>query len=204
MIWITIRDSLYFSFAGETSVKHGLINVNLNSGMQEEIFFPSREIIEEKVKGNDKPYFMRTETEPLKFPVSFAFEETWNTEKIREITRWLTQHEYYQELYFVNEDGLGAERIFCAMFVEDSTLVHNCLKQGYINLTVRCDSPYSYSPIMTSRLYKWNHKPLEIKKDSYSTGTHQSTIINPQGNLVLNPNRVKWSDFPKGTRLSDL
>ncbi|WP_306554809.1 phage tail domain-containing protein [Paenibacillus sp. LK1] len=204
MIWITIRDSLYFSFAGETSVKHGLINVNLNSGMQEEMFFPSREIVEEKVKGNDKPYFMRTETEPLKFSVSFAFEETWNTEKIREVARWLTQHDYYQELYFTNDLAIGTERIFYAMVVDDSTLVHNCLKQGYINLTFRCDSPYSYSPIMTSRTYQWNYTPMEIKKNTYLTGTHQSTITNPQGNLILNPAKPKWSDFETGTKWSDI
>lgn len=204
MIWITIRDSLYFSFAGIKSVDYGILNVNLNSGMQEEIFFPSREIVEEKVKGNDRPYFMRTETEPLKFSVSFAFEETWNTEKIREVARWLTQHDYYQELYFVNEDGLGSERIFYAMFVEDSTLIHNCLKQGYINLTVRCDSPYTYSPIMTSRVYKWNYTPLEIKKNTYSNGIHQSTTTNAQGNLTLNPARPKWSDFSAGTKWSEI
>ncbi|WP_240636521.1 phage tail domain-containing protein [Paenibacillus silvae] len=204
MILITIRDSLYFSFAGETSVEHGLINVNLNSGMQEEIFFPSREIIEEKVKGNDRPYFMRIETEPLKFSVSFAFEETWNTAKIREVAQWLTKHDYYQPLYFTNDLAVGAERIFYAMVVDDSTLVHNCLKQGYINLTFRCDSPYSYSPIMTSRVYKWNYTPTTIDKSTYSTGTHQSTTINAEGNLVLNPTRIRWSDFPQGTRLSDL
>ncbi|WP_260984586.1 phage tail domain-containing protein [Paenibacillus xylanexedens] len=204
MILITIRDSLYFSFAGVKSVDYGILNVNLNSGMQEEVFFSSQEIIEEKVKGRDKPYYMRTETEPLKFSVSFAFEETWNTEKIREVARWLTQHDYYQELYFVNEDGLGSERIFYAKVVDDSTLVHNCLKQGYINLTFRCDSPYSYSPIMTSRVYKWNYTPMEIEKNTYSMGTHQSTTTNSQGNLILKSQRPQWSDFPTGTKWSDI
>jgi phage-related protein len=171
--------------------------------MQEDIFFPSREIIEEKVKGNDKPYFMRTETEPLKFSVSFAFEETWNTEKIREVARWLTQHDYYQELYFVNEDGLGSERIFYAMFVEDSTLIHNCLKEGYINLTVRCDSPYTYSPIMTSRLYTWDYAPVEFAYSDFSQGIKQSTVVNTQGQLTLNPYKPKWLDY-KGKKWSEI
>ena len=168
----------------------------MNSGMQEEILFPSREIVEEKVKGNDRPYFMDIETEPLRFSVSFAFEETWNTSKIREVTRWLTQHDYYQELYFSNEEGLGAERIFYAMVVDESTLVHNCLKEGYINLTFRCDSPYTYSPIMTSRLYTWDYKPAETTYSDFTQGAKQSTVINAQGQLTLNQNKPKWSDFP--------
>ena len=168
--------------------------------MQEEVFFPSREIVEEKIKGNDRPYFMHTETEPLKFSVSFAFEETWNTTKIREVARWLTQHNYYQPLYFTNDLGLGAERIFYAMVVDDSTLVHNCLKQGYINLTFRCDSPYAYSPLTTSRTYKWNYTPLENKQTSFIAGTHQSTTTNSEGNLIVNPSKPKWSDFPSGTK----
>lgn len=163
--------------------------------MQEEIFFPSREIVEEKVKGKDRPYFMRIETEPLQFSVSFAFEETWNDAKIREITRWLTQHDYYQELFFTNEDGLGSERIFYATVVDEATLVHNCIKQGYINLTFRCDSPYSYSPIMTSRLYTWDYAPVEYTQSDFSLGTKQATVVNTQGQLTLNPNKPKWSDF---------
>lgn len=57
---------------------------------------------------------------------------------------------------------------------------------------------------MTSRVYKWNYTPTEIKKNTYSTGTHQSTIANPQGNLILNPARPKWSDFEAGTKWSDI
>lgn len=163
--------------------------------MQEEIFFPSREIVEEKVKGNDRPYFMGIETEPLKFSVSFAFEETWNTTKIREVAQWLTQHDYYKELYFTNDFGIKPERIFYAIVVDDSTVVHNCLKQGYINLTFRCDSPYSYSPIMTSRLYTWDYAPVEFTHSDFSQGTKQSTVVNTQGQLILNPNKPKWSDF---------
>ncbi|MGV2886799.1 phage tail domain-containing protein [Paenibacillus taichungensis] len=192
---MTIRDSLHFSYAGIKSTDFGIINVNLNSGMQEEILFPSRKIVEEKVKGNDRPYFMGIETEPLQFSVSFAFEETWNTVKIREVTRWLTQHDYYQELYFASEDGLGPERIFYATVVDESKLVHNCLKQGYVDLTFRCDSPYSYSPIMTSRLYTWDYAPVESTYSDFSQGTKQATVVNTQGQLTLNPNKPKWSDF---------
>lgn len=201
---MTIRDSLYFSFAGRKSVEFGILNVNLSSGMQEEIFSTSREIVEERVKGNDRPYFTRVENEPLKFSASFAFEETWNTQKIREVARWLTEHDYYQELYFANEDGLGSERIFYAIVVDDATLVHNCLKQGYINLSFRCDSPYSYSPVTTSRTYRTNYVPYETRQNDFTTGEKKSTVINAQGSIVLNPHKPTWSDYARGTRWSDI
>lgn len=172
--------------------------------MQEEIFFPSREIVEEKVKGKDRPYFMSIETEPLQFSVSFAFEETWNTAKIREVARWLTQHDYYQELYFANEDGLGAERFFYAIVVDESTLVHNCLKQGYINLTFRCDSPYSYSPLMTSRVYPWKTTPITLPSNDFNNGTKDGLITNSSGQLTLNPKKTTWNDIPRGSTWLDI
>lgn len=173
--------------------------------MQEESFAPSAEIIEETIKGRDKPYFQRVKRDPLKFSVNFAFMDTWDTRKISEVAEWLTSPEYYQELYFSNDIGVDPERIFYAMFIEDSTLVHNCLKQGYIKLNVRCDSPYSYSPIMTSREYIWDKSYAEIKNLDFNTGEKQSSlIVDSNGKLTLNPSRPKWSLYPSGTKWSDL
>lgn len=173
--------------------------------MQEESFAPSAEIIEETIKGRDKPYFQRVKRDPLKFSVNFAFMDTWDTRKISEVAEWLTSPEYYQELYFSNDIGVDPERIFYAMFIEDSTLVHNCLKQGYIKLSVRCDSLYSYSPIMTSREYIWDKSYAEIKNLDFNSGEKQSSlIVNSNGELTLNPSRPMWSLYPTGTTWSDL
>ncbi|QSF43554.1 distal tail protein Dit [Paenibacillus tianjinensis] len=201
---MTIRDSLYFSFAGKKSINYGIYNVNIDSGMQEETFAPTAEIVEETIKGRDKPYFQRLKREPLKFSVNFAFEDTWDTQKIREVAQWLTSPEYYQELYFTNEQGNNPERIFYAMVVDDSTLVHNSLKQGYVKLTFRCDSPYSYTPITTSREYIWDKASESIGLTDFSQGEKKSLIVNGSGQLTLNPNKPKWSDFPTGTKWSDL
>ncbi|OMD71229.1 MULTISPECIES: phage tail domain-containing protein [Paenibacillus] len=201
---MTIRDSLFFSFAGKESVDYGIYNVNMESGMQEEIFAPSAEIIEETTRGRDKPYFQGLKREPLKFSVNFAFKDTWDTQKIREVAQWLTSHEYYKELYFTNEIGNSPERIFYALVVEDPTLIHNCLKQGYIKLTFRCDSPYSYTPITTSREYIWEKSSESVGITDFSQGDMKSLIVNSSGHLTLNPIKPKWSDYPKGTKWSDL
>ena len=142
-----IKDSLHFEYADETSEEHGLINVNIEQGMISEPFVSEIELIEEIVRGTDKPYFKKTRKRPLVFSVSFAFEEAWNNEKIREVARWLTQHEIYQPLRFYTDyTDIDDARIFFALVVENSEIVHNCLKEGYVTLTMRCDSPWSYLP----------------------------------------------------------
>lgn len=204
MITITIRDALYFSYAGRKSVDFGIVNVNLNSGMLEESFVPSRSIVEEKVKGRDRPYFMRTEVEPLQFSVSFAFEESWDEDKIREVARWLTQHDYYQELSFTTEEGVNPEKIFYALAVDEATLIHNGLRQGYISLTFRCDSPYACSPVMTTRRYEWKGQHF-VHKPDFDTGTGSKPIlVNAEGHLTLSTVKPKWSDYPQHTKWVDL
>ncbi|MGM1044897.1 MAG: phage tail domain-containing protein [Bacillota bacterium] len=199
-----MRDSLFFSYAGKKSVDFGIINVNMSPGMQEEPLAATRSIEEVSVRGRDKPYFQGTKKEPLKFSVSFAFEDTWDTNKLREVTRWLTEHDYYQELYFTNDLGRNPERIFYALFIDDPVLVHNGLQQGYVRLNVRCDSPYSYTPMMTSRLYKWDQSKHIKNISDHSEGDKKSIITDEDGSLILNPHRPKWSDFSPGTKWSDI
>lgn len=201
---MTIRDSLYFSYAGTVSEKFGILNVNINSGMQEEPLAASREVSSISIKGRDRPYFQNITKDPLKFNVSFAFEDYYDTQKLREVTRWLTEHDYYQELYFTNAIGRSPERIFYALVVDDPTLVHNCLRQGYITLTFLCDGPYSYSPIMSSRLYQWDQTTHKNTISDFSQGEKRQLVIDGDGSLILNPHRTKWSDFPYNMKWTEL
>jgi predicted phage tail component-like protein len=139
---MTIRDALHFSYAGQTSSQHGLYQIHMNSGMLEEPFLASRTIREERIRGRDEPYFAGVDYAPLEFTMSFAFDDTWSESKIREVARWLNQSSY-QPLFFTT----NVDRIFYCMPVESPVLIHNALSQGYVTLTMRCDSPYSYSPI---------------------------------------------------------
>lgn len=188
---MTIRSSLYFTFAGERSIDYGIINVNIDSGMQEESFVSERAILETETRGRDKPYFQEIKRRPLQFTLSFAFEDKWDNEKIRSVARWLTNHEYYQPLSFSENN----ERIFYAIVIDDPQLIHNCLSEGYINLTVRCDSPYSYSPQFISNIYDWNEIPEIVSENSFSLGEIKNLITDVNGDLILDPVKSKWIDL---------
>ncbi|MBP1906686.1 phage-related protein [Paenibacillus turicensis] len=193
---MTIRDALYFSYAGKKSVDFGITNVDLSSGMQEEALTYSRAINKVSTKGRDTPYFQSVEKDVLKFNVSFAFEDAFNERKLREVTRWLAgDYNYYQELYFTNELGQEPEKIYYALVVNDPVLIHNSLQQGYLTLTFECSSPYAYSPFISSPLYACRESKFERKDKQFTEG--QIIVLKPtdSGSLTLPPHRAKWSDW---------
>ncbi|MBP1932946.1 phage tail domain-containing protein [Ammoniphilus resinae] len=140
---MAILEADYFSYAGEKSSDYGIRNIIIGSGLQEEPFLSEQRIKEVKIRGNDKPYYMGIERFPLTFPMSFIFEDNWDESEIRSVARWLSEQTYYQPLFFSN----NINRIFYALPVESSQLIHNGLRQGYVTMTWRCDAPWSYSPI---------------------------------------------------------
>jgi len=144
---LTVKSCLYFKFDGINSTDYGILNVNVSTGMLEESFLSSREIKEIETRNNEKPYFQMLKRNPLILNLSFAFEDTWDTNKIRQVARWLNT-DYYKELYFPE-----TEQIFYCILIDEPSIIHNGLKQGYLNLNFRCDSPYSYSPIYLSEVY---------------------------------------------------
>jgi phage-related protein len=142
-----IRESLSFVYNGRSSNEFGIYSVNINSGMQEEHFLPSRTIREQKVRGRDEPYFMGIDHDPLQFDLTFAFQDVLTIDKAREVARWLSVPYYAPMVFEANPDT----NYYC-MPVSDSKWVHNCVGQGYITLTFRCNSPWSYSSVFQSRL----------------------------------------------------
>lgn len=143
-----IRESLYFSFAGRKSIEFPIANVSLNSGLFEEQLTSSKSIIEVSTPKNNTPYFQGVKREPKVFSLRFAFLEPWNDEMIDEIIRWLDK-DYYEPLFFSE----NIDRVFYAMTIETIDQIHNGLKEGYVNLTFRCNSSYSYSHEIISPLY---------------------------------------------------
>lgn len=189
---MTIRDSLYFEYAGKKSADFGILNVNVNSnGLLEEPFGSEIELKEVKIRGNDKPYYQGKQRQPLKFSVSFAFEDKWNEQKIREIVRWLLGHEYYQPLIFSNDP----ERIYYCLVIDEPILLHNGLSEGFVNLNFRCDSPYIYSPQKIIN-YDWNEVPLEFNDTNMTQGEIHNLITDSENNLIIDSNKTKWSDLP--------
>lgn len=170
---MTIRSSLTFTYNGINSAEFGIINVNIGDGMLSEPFVANRSIKELKVRGRPLPYFQEIEEEPLQFEISFAFENRFDAELIRSVARWLTSPKYYAPLIFSDMP----ERVFYCLVVESPTLIHNALNEGYVTLTFRCNSPYSYSQIIRSNIYNYS--------DNTPDGT-DFTFMNA-GDLPLRP-----------------
>lgn len=143
-----IRESLYFMFDNRRSIDFNITNVSISNGLYDEPLMARKSIVEEKIRGNDKPYFVETEKEPLSFQLRFVFSDSYNDSLISEIVQWLDV-DYYKPLSFSE----NMDRIYYAMPIDDITLIHNGLKQGYVTLNIRCDSPYSYSPEISTPYY---------------------------------------------------
>lgn len=146
-----IRESVYFLFDNRKSSDFAIVNVNVGSGLYEESISSSKTIHETYPRDSFKPFLFGVQKQPKQFTLSFAFLETWNDQLIDEVTRWLSVDDYKPLAFESNLD-----RVFYAMPVEDINLIHNGLKQGYLTLTVRCDSAYSYSHEITTPWYELN------------------------------------------------
>lgn len=183
-------EGIHFYYDGVYSVDMGLLNCTIDGGMFEETFLPTMEIVETKVAGRDKPYYQSTELEPLEFELTFAFEHGYDERKIREVAKLFFQP-YYKPFYTVDNPN----RIFYCKPNGDSKLIHNGAKQGYITLTMRCESPYSYTQKVTTHPMKFNGTKVTktINENTFSSGT--GTITNMQivgGKLQLSPPVNTW------------
>ncbi|MWV44978.1 hypothetical protein GRF59_15250 [Paenibacillus sp. HJL G12] len=154
---MTIAESLYFVYDGVRSDEMGLLNVNMQSGMLEEIFLPEQSITEVTIRGRDTPYFIETKRSPFTLSLSFAFEDTFDEDKIRSIVNWLSNQPYYKPLYF--SDNLN--KWYYTIYTGEAKLLHNALKQGYITIEMRNISPYTYSPIYQSGVFDYSNNVPE-------------------------------------------
>lgn len=110
--------------------------------------------------------------------------------------------DYYKPFYTVDNPN----RIFYCMLEGDSKLVHNGLKQGYITLTMRCDSPYSYTPKFTKENMQFSSTKLTktITENTFSIG--MGTMENIEivdGKLAVKKYATTWHSFA-GMKWSDL
>ncbi|MCP1159458.1 distal tail protein Dit [Bacillus infantis] len=201
-----MKESLDFSFNGLSSREMGVIQVSTDNGLFEEGFLPSRSISEEKIRGNDKPYLYGVTYEAKTFPLSLYFDGKLDNMKLRQLAAWLNV-ETYQPLSF--EDY--PDRIFYCMPVNDSQYVHNGLKQGYLNLTMRCDSPYSYSPEFSSKTHTFENN-MDGTVIEYTNGgdTQCSPLLYVEKigdgdisilNLNFNGREFKFTDLVDGEKL---
>lgn len=151
---MTISDSLYFMYDGINSQDMGIVNCHLDSGMQQETFLASRSIKEQKVRGKSSPYFIELEPSPLTLKLTLAFEDSFDEDGLRAVSRWLNT-DFYKPLIFSE----SPERIFYALYIDDNQLTH-AISRGYITITFRCSSPYTFSPVYTSPVYDLSYNTI--------------------------------------------
>ncbi|MGG3920347.1 distal tail protein Dit [Geobacillus thermodenitrificans] len=162
---------LDFSYDGISSLDMGVIQVSLEGGLFKETFVANKKINEVSIRGREKPYFFGTERDPLSFPLTIYFEDGFDENKIRNVARWLDQ-DFYKPFYFLEDPN----KIYYAMTLENSEFIHNGIRDGFITLNFRCNSPYAYSPV-TTKTYDFSNNT--------SSGTQ--IIINNYGDLECKP-----------------
>ncbi|MFS0657343.1 phage tail protein [Niallia alba] len=118
----------------------------------------NRTINEMTIRGHDKPYFFELTKEPLSFQLKFYFEDSWDDNLIHEVIKWLNV-DYYQPLSFSE----NLDKVYYCMPVDSPELIHNGLKQGYISLNMRCDSPYVYGRQSTTKWYECKDTPITFE-----------------------------------------
>jgi phage-related protein len=86
----------------------------------------------------------------LQLSLKFAFDQAWNEAGLRKTARWLCQ-DYYKPLYFSDNPN----RIYYTMYKDNPRLLHNALKEGYIDIVFDNIDAYTYSPVY-EQIYKLN------------------------------------------------
>ncbi len=151
---------MYFVYDGINSQDMGINNVNMDSGLQSEPFYPSASILEISTRYNETPYFQKIKREPLVFNLTFAFEDGFDDDKLRETARWLNQ-KTFKELYFSNQP----DKKYFAIYEGSPRLFHTST-DGYFEITFRTNSPYAHSDLIETGIYNQVSPALAFSRPS--------------------------------------
>ncbi len=137
-----ILDSQNFTYNNQLSTTFNVSNVKIPSGLAEEELIGDQEIEETTVRGRSKPYFHGLKQSPKTIKMTINFDETWTEDSISAVIDWLFSPTYYVPLIFSELTS----RVFYVLPIGSVPLAHNCLNQGYIDITFRTNDHYGYSP----------------------------------------------------------
>lgn len=188
-----MRESIYFMYDGQSSKDFGVYIASPNTGLFEENFFPNRRLLERKIAGREAPYLQRVENDPLSFTLSFVLED-WSEARdvnyLRNVAKWLFTDSFRPLIFDSNPN-----RIFYAIVEGQSSLFHNGAKEGYVELDIRCSSPYSYTPeytVLNSEMRDGNDFIEIIEENSeFSDGAHSNTHVTSNG-LTIESSVDTW------------
>lgn len=179
----TIKDKLYFNFDGVSSRNYNLLHIVTDSGMYDEAMVASRELVETKVKGNNKPMLHSIDDAPLSFAMMIAFEVAYTDANIDSIIKWLFV-DYYKPLYFEGKES----KIYMCMPVDSAQIIHNGLNQGYFTINMRCDSSNVYSPLVNTSIETVTSTPktITVTSDSHFDVYPEISIVkNGIGTIII-------------------
>lgn len=144
------------------------MNVTVGSNeMVKTPFMSNRTIQEISISGNEKPYFQKVLREPRILKLSFAFLDTFDEKRLKEVKQWLNQ-DYYKPLSF----SYNPEYVYYAMCIDSSDIFDTGFDQGYIDLTMRCDSPYAYTPFYSTNDLDFSINPKGRLYEFYNRGDY--------------------------------
>ncbi len=188
-----MKQSINFMFDGIYSQDMGVHIAWNDNGLFEDNFLPDRKIVEKKIANREKPYFQRVEHEPLSFSLSFAIADWESEDTLRKIARWFFQP-YYKPLVFDSNPN----RVFYAMFEGEPTLFHNGLNEGYIELDIRCDSPYGYSHEITREDIEYRDvnvgQVINIDSSNFPVGQFNNMELTSNG-LTIQTTLSNWGNL---------
>lgn len=152
-------ESSHFNFNGESSRDKGVQIVH-TGGLYNETFKATRKIVETIVPGRKAPYFKRVDEDPLSFSLTIWIKDWEKRNNLRAISRWLFQ-DFYKPLYFESEP----DRIYYVIFQGKSDIIHNGLKEGYITLNVRANSPDTFSNVHNDKFTVNGTKSIQYSNE---------------------------------------
>lgn len=146
-----------FKYNNISSETMNVTLVKTSDGLFEQSFGYSRDIMEENV--GDKFYFLGFEKQPLEFEIEISKIEqgSWTQEERRKIVQWLFTNSYKP---FISMDYPNI--VFYCMPVGECSFTTNGLGDGYATITMRCNSPYAYTPVRNYHFHVEGSKDIEI------------------------------------------
>jgi len=183
-----IKSSLYFIYNNINSQDMGVLNCSVDSGLYEEPFFGTFNILQETIRGRTKPYYFGKQVDQKELNLTLSLPENFSDEQLREIARWLGTPDFFCPMQF-SEDP---EKIYFCILNSDSSVFHNGMN-GYIKISMLCDSCYCYSPVYVSPLYDLSSNTINGQEisitnsgdvDAYSIITIQ--VINGGSFSIVN------------------
>ena len=134
-----------FTFAGESSLQHGLMVYDFGGTGQDPVAFGNRaSIVESRSTNRIQPVHLGVNyhESPLEFKLVFGAEKPLDRYEMADISMWLTGHQDYQWLSIDQPDMANME--YRCLVTSLTPLHHGWIPYAF-EASIQCDCPYAYS-----------------------------------------------------------